>query len=106
MLNKLQTMSKAKPMNSSKKMKRIETAQNQMTTLTNGIKQIIDNHPAIIDSSTFGRVQEELARRSGKRKVKQVGTKTELGKYSSKYALTELLTRCRIMKKWIGSSRA
>ena len=50
-----------------------------------------NNHPAIIDSSTFGRVQEELARRSGKRKVKQVGTKTELGKYSSKYALTELL---------------
>ncbi len=50
-----------------------------------------DNHPAIIDAGTFGRVQEELARRSGKRKVKQVGTKTEQGKYSSKYALTELL---------------
>ena len=49
------------------------------------------NHPAIIDAATFGRVQEELARRSGKRKVKQVGTKTEQGKYSSKYALTELL---------------
>lgn len=32
-----------------------------------------------------------MARRSGKRKVKQVGTKTEQGKYSSKYALTELL---------------
>ena len=50
-----------------------------------------NNHPAIVDSATFGRVQEELARRSGKRKVKQVGTKTEQGKYSSKYALTELL---------------
>lgn len=50
-----------------------------------------NNHPAIIDSATFGRVQEELARRSGKRKVKQIGTKTEQGKYSSKYALTELL---------------
>ncbi len=50
-----------------------------------------NNHPAIIDAATFGRVQEELARRSGKRKVKQVGTKTEQGKYSSKYALTELL---------------
>ncbi len=49
------------------------------------------NHPAIIDAATFGRVQEELARRAGKRKVKQVGTKTEQGKYSSKYALTELL---------------
>lgn len=50
-----------------------------------------NNHPAIIDAYTFGRVQEELARRNGKRKVKQVGTKTEQGKYSSKYALTELL---------------
>lgn len=50
-----------------------------------------NNHPAIIDAGTFGRVQEELARRSGKTKVKQVGTKTEQGKYSSKYALTELL---------------
>lgn len=50
-----------------------------------------NNHPAIIDSSTFGRVQEEMARRCGKRKVKQVGTKTEQGRYSSKYALTELL---------------
>ena len=50
-----------------------------------------NNHPAIIDSTTFGRVQEEMARRSGKRKVKQVGTKTEQGKYSGKYALTELL---------------
>lgn len=50
-----------------------------------------NNHPAIIDRVTFGKVQEELARRSGLRKVKQVGTKTELGKYSSKYALTELL---------------
>ena len=50
-----------------------------------------NNHPAIIDSGTFGRVQEEMARRGGKRKVKQVGTKTEQGRYSSKYALTELL---------------
>lgn len=50
-----------------------------------------NNHPAIIDAATFGRVQEELARRAGKRKVKQVGTKTEQGKYCGKYALTELL---------------
>lgn len=50
-----------------------------------------NNHPAIIDSGTFGRVQEEMARRNGKRKVKQLGTKTEQGKYSSKYALTDLL---------------
>lgn len=50
-----------------------------------------NNHPAIIDSATFGRVQEEMARRNGKRKIKQIGTKTEQGRYSSKYALTELL---------------
>ena len=50
-----------------------------------------NNHPAIIDAVTFARVQEELARRASKRKVKQVGTKTQQGKYSSKYALTELL---------------
>jgi len=50
-----------------------------------------NNHPAIIDPATFSRAQEELARRTGKRKVKQVGTKTEQGRYSSKYALTELL---------------
>lgn len=50
-----------------------------------------NNHPAIIDAGTFGRVQEELARRASKNKVKQKGTKTEQGRYSSKYALTELL---------------
>lgn len=50
-----------------------------------------NNHPAIIDAATFGRVQEEQARRRAKRKVKQVGTKTEQGKYCGKYALTELL---------------
>ena len=50
-----------------------------------------NNHPAILDAEKFGRVQEELARRVGKKKVKEIGTKTEQGKYSSKYALTELL---------------
>lgn len=60
----------------------------------NGVRPkyyVENNHPAIIDKEIFNRVQEEIARRAGKRKVKQVGTKTELGKYSSKYALTELL---------------
>lgn len=52
---------------------------------------IENNHPAIIDAGTFARVQEEIARRSGKPKVKQRGTKTELSRYSSKYALSELL---------------
>ena len=50
-----------------------------------------NNHPAIIDTATFSRVQEELARRASKRKVKQTGTTTEQGKYCGKYALTELL---------------
>lgn len=62
--------------------------------VNNGERQkfyVENNHPAIIDAATFARVQEELARRAGKRKVKQKGTTTEQGKYSSKYALTELL---------------
>lgn len=50
-----------------------------------------NNHPAIIDSLTFSRAQEEIARRNSKKKVKQKGSKTEQGRYSSKYALTELL---------------
>ena len=50
-----------------------------------------NNHPAIIPREMFDRVQEEMARRTGKRKVKEIGTKTESGKYSSKYALTDLL---------------
>ena len=50
-----------------------------------------NNHPAIIDADTFAQVQEELARRASKRKVKQIGTTTEQGKYCGKYALTELL---------------
>ncbi len=50
-----------------------------------------NNHTAIIERAVFDRVQEEVSRRNSKRKVKDVGTKTELGKYSGKYALTELL---------------
>ncbi len=50
-----------------------------------------NNHPAIIDRNTFNQVQEELARRVSMQKVKFVGTKTQQGKYSSKYALTGLL---------------
>lgn len=49
-----------------------------------------DCHPAIIDRATFQKVQEELARRASLKKT-AARTKTELGKYSSKYALTELL---------------
>ena len=49
-----------------------------------------DCHPAIIDRDTFQRVQEELARRSSLRKTSSK-TRTELGKYCGKYALSELL---------------
>ena len=51
---------------------------------------VTDHHDPIIDRDTYNRVQQELARRSSKRKVSDKTT-TEQGKYSSKYALTELL---------------
>lgn len=72
----------------------IEDCISKKVKINNGERQkfyVENNHPAIIDRATFARVQEELARRNGKLKVKQVGTKTEQGKYSSKFALTELL---------------
>ena len=50
-----------------------------------------NNHPAIISRETFDRVQAEMTRRSSKRKVLQKRGRTELGKYSGKFALTELL---------------
>ena len=50
-----------------------------------------NNHPAIISREMFDQVQKEMTRRSSKRKVLQKSGKTELGKYSGKYALTELL---------------
>lgn len=52
---------------------------------------VTNNHPAIVSREKFDRVQMELARRSSLNKKKQKDVKTELGKYSSKYALTELL---------------
>ena len=51
---------------------------------------ITNNHPAIISRETFKMVQAEIARRSSKRKTSDLGI-TEQGKYSGKYALTELL---------------
>ena len=50
-----------------------------------------NNHPAIISREVFDQVRTEMTRRSSKRKVLQKSGKTELGKYSGKYALTELL---------------
>lgn len=51
---------------------------------------ISNNHPAIIDRDTFNLVQAELSRRTSKRK-KMDSAVTEQGKYSAKYALSELL---------------
>ena len=51
---------------------------------------VTDHHDPIIDRDTYNRVQQELARRISKRKVSDKTT-TEQGRYSSKYALTELL---------------
>lgn len=50
-----------------------------------------NSHPAIVSRDLFNQVQQEMTRRSSKRKVLQKSGKTELGKYSGKYALTELL---------------
>ena len=48
-------------------------------------------HEPIISRADFNRVQEEMARRSAKRTIAEKLTKTEQGKYSAKYALSELL---------------
>ena len=49
------------------------------------------NHPAIVTKAMFYQVREEMTRRNSKRKVMQKTGKTEQGKYSAKYALSELL---------------
>lgn len=51
---------------------------------------VSDHHEPIVDRITYNLVQQELARRKSKRKVTSSGV-SEQGKYSSKYALTELL---------------
>ena len=51
---------------------------------------VTDAHPAIIDRETFRLAQQEMTRRTSKRKVSTTAV-TEQGKYSSKFALTELL---------------
>lgn len=51
---------------------------------------ITNNHPAIIDKETYKLVQMEIARRGNKRKTAEKSI-TAQGKYSGKYALTEVL---------------
>ena len=55
------------------------------------IVYVENNHPAIISRDMFYQAKAEMARRASKRKVMQKTGKTEQGKYSSKYALSELL---------------
>ena len=50
---------------------------------------VTNNHPAIISKETFKLVQAEIARRSSKRKTSDLSI-TEQGKYSGKFALTEM----------------
>ncbi|MCM1061805.1 MAG: recombinase family protein [Eubacterium sp.] len=50
-----------------------------------------NHHEPIISRADFNRVQEEMARRSAKRSIAEKLTKAEQGKYSAKYALSELL---------------
>lgn len=50
-----------------------------------------NHHEPIISRADFNRVQEEMARRSAKRVIADKLTKTEQGKYSAKYTLSELL---------------
>ena len=63
------------------------------TVINRGQKEkylVSNNHPAIIDRDTFTLVQAEITRRSAKRKTSDKAT-SELGKYSGKYALSEIL---------------
>lgn len=50
-----------------------------------------DNHPAIVSRELFNWVQEEIARRRSRPKATIKPSKTNLGKFSSQYALSELL---------------
>ena len=50
-----------------------------------------NHHEPIISHEDFNKVQEEMARRSAKRVIADKLTKGEQGKYSAKYALSELL---------------
>ncbi len=50
-----------------------------------------NNHPAIIDATTFARVQEEVARRSTKRQEYRKGQGEIKMRYSAKYALTQVM---------------
>jgi len=72
----------------------VENCISKKTRKNNGElpKYLVQNHhEAIIDRTLFEKVQAEIARRAGKRKVSDKTSKTGQSKYSGKYALTELL---------------
>ena len=52
---------------------------------------ISNHHPAIIDDTTFLRVQKEIERRSSMEKAYDRNRKTEKGKYSSKFVFNDIL---------------
>lgn len=52
---------------------------------------IKDNHPAIIPKEMFFRIQEEIARRNSKKPANTKKSKTNRGRFTSKYALSERL---------------
>ncbi len=52
---------------------------------------IQDNHPAIIPREMFFRIQEEIARRNSKKPAAKKKIKTNRGRFTSKYALSERL---------------
>ena len=52
---------------------------------------IENNHSAIVTKEMFHQVQEEIARRKSKRPVTQKHSKTNRGKFTSQYALSERL---------------
>lgn len=53
-----------------------------------------DHHPAIIPRETFFRIQEEIARRNSKKPANTRKAKTNRGRFTSKYALSERLVCC------------
>ena len=53
-----------------------------------------DHHPAIIPREAFFRIQEEIARRNSKKPANTRKAKTNRGRFTSKYALSERLVCC------------
>lgn len=72
----------------------VENCITKKTRKNNGElpKYLVKNHhEAIIDRELFERVQTEIARRTGKRRVSGDGCGLEPSRYCGRYALTELL---------------